>query len=143
SYVLVSMPPSLLESEYPSITSWQRPQESRSCGYSGARQTFSITSAARRSASMDSNRGTGISPGSPSVPAILTPDSAANRMTAKTSFSDSALLMMKWRTASGGYTFFNCATVRNVSNSSSVSPDRLGGSSTADPALDTAVFISC
>ena len=76
------------------MTSCQPCQEGSSSRYSAEVHTCLITSGACRSASIDSNSGTGISPGSLSEPAICKPDKAASRRTANTSSSDSAPLTM-------------------------------------------------
>ena len=94
SHVLVSMPPSLLESEYPSMTSWVLFQEASSLPYPGELHSSRQMRGALRRSSMDSKSGTGIRPGSPPRPAISTPPSRASQITAVTSSTEDAPLTM-------------------------------------------------
>ena len=64
------------------MTSCQPCHEGSNSWYSGEVQTLRITSGARCRASIDSNNGTGIMPGSLSVPPLRKPDNAARRRTA-------------------------------------------------------------
>src|SRR5216683_66288 len=65
-----------------------------------------------RNESMDSNRGTGIRPGSSIDPETRTSQDFASRSTARTSPSDSAPLMMYRQIACGGWVRLSWAMVR-------------------------------
>ncbi len=109
------------------MTSCVRPQESSSGRNSGPLQTRRMISGEERRAPIDSNRGTGINPGSPLLAATETPPSAASRTTAKISCSDCVLLIMKLRIAIGECVFFSWAIARKVARSSTVGAESSGG----------------
>src|ERR1700687_4079071 len=94
-----------------------RPQELRSGWNSGAFHTRRMIVGDERNASIDSNRGTGIRPGSPVLAATETPLRAARRTTAKIVFLDLRVVITKLAMALGECVFFNSAMQRKVSRS--------------------------
>src|SRR5690242_15295223 len=104
--MLVTIPPSLLESEYPSMTSCQPDQESISLRYPGLLQTLSIMAAAFRNELMDSNNGTGIIPGSSRDPSSLSPADCAHCSKAQMCSSCSTPLITNLCNAAPGNVFF-------------------------------------
>src|SRR5258708_32460724 len=109
------------------MISYLRFQELRSGWNSGTFHTRRMMAGEERKASIDSNRGTGIRPGSPLLAATETPLSAASWTTAKMSCSDCVLLITKWRIALGECVFFNSAMQRKVSRSSADCAEISGG----------------